>query len=433
MKYCSGNLWTTCLVKSQDPDVFPSPVDTFASARSSSRRLEKSTASVNDPNYRDFLHRRNIFIETEGPPSEFMLRARSIISRERESPEMDESTAQKLRDTIRQVQNEGEDEMIRQLAPFIIPAINILPDQRLACSSYQMWYNAVPVTLNSKILISPLPLPKPKPCLAFGHSPAAFNEEQLATIDLLVDDHVGRSYAIPDQKLQFPFFNVEFKSQAKNGTLYVAENQVAGAGAIAMNANLELVSRSLGLESFDFDQPQFFSVTLDHKMACVNVHWIGNRADEGQYSFHLEELSTYLLKDENGVRALRHAIKNILDYGSDTRPQHLCDALDAYRNLIIVERDAATLEKKPGNALQAHAASERPRRSKRAQRPPHNAGGGAAASNETHGADGAQDELQTGPRSRRKQAPSRQLRERNQAEVPHKIARARRIGNAGGG
>lgn len=417
----------------QDPDVFPSPIDTFASARSSSRRSVKSTACVIDPNYRDCLRHRNIFIETEDPPSEFMLRARRIISRERASPEMDESTAQKLRETIRQVQNEGEDEMIHQLAPFIIPAIDILPDQRLARNVNQLWYNAVPVTLNSKVLISPLPLPKPKPDLAFGHSPAAFNEEQLTTIDLLVDDHVGRSYAIPDQKLRFPFFNVEFKSQAKNGSLYVATNQVAGAGAIAMNANLELISRSFGLESFDFDQPQFFSVTLDHKTACVNVHWIADRADEGQYSFHLEELSTYLLKDANGVRALRRAIKNILDYGSDTRLQHLCDALDAYRNVIIAEREAATAEKNPESALQAHAASERPRRSKRAQRPPHNSGGVAAASNETHGLDGAQDELQTGPRSRRKQAPSRQLRERTQAKVPPKIARARRTGNASRG
>lgn len=403
-------------------DVLPSPGDSFTSAGASSKKSDRSTASVNDPNYRDSLRRRNIFIEAEDPPLELMLRARRIISRERTSPEMDESTAQKLRNTIRKVQNEGEDEMIRQLAPSIIPAIDILPDHRLARNSNQVWSNAIPVALNSKVLIRPLPLPKPKPDLAFGYSQSAFNEEQLATIDLLVDDHFGCSYAIPDQKLRFPFFNVEFKSQAKNGTLYVATNQVAGAGAIVMNANLELISRSFGLESFDFDQPQFFSVTMDHKMACVNVHWIRDQTDEGQYSFHLEELSQHLLKDANGVRALRRAIKNILDHGSDTRLEHLCDALDAYRKAIIAEREAATTQKSHENAIQAHAQPKRPRQSKRAQRPPHNKAEKMV--------DGTHEESQTRPRSRRKKAPSRQPRGRNQAKVQTTGVRTRRMTKA---
>ena len=177
---------------------------------------------------------------------------------------MDDATAQELRDTVRGVQNEGEDEIIRQLAPPIIPAISKVPDQRLARNGNQPWFNSVPVPLNLKVLTKLLPLLKPKPDLTFGYSQAAFNEDQLTTIDLLVDDQFGSSYAVPDQKLRFPFLNVEFKSQAKNGTLHSATNQVAGAGAIAMNGKLELISRCFGAESFDFDEPQSFSVTMDH-------------------------------------------------------------------------------------------------------------------------------------------------------------------------
>jgi hypothetical protein len=77
---------------------------------------------------------------------------------------------------------------------------------------------------------------------------------------------------VPDQKLRFPFLDIEFKSQAKNGTYYVAINQVAGTGAIALNGNMKLIQRSFRVRSFDFHEPQFFSVTMDHQLACVNVH-----------------------------------------------------------------------------------------------------------------------------------------------------------------
>lgn len=354
----------------QRAHVLPSPGGSLTAAGSySSRKSEKPTASVEDTNYRHSLGLRNIYIQTEDPPLELMHRAREIISLERASPEMDDCTAQKLRDITRRVEDESEDEIIRQLAPHVIPAINTVPDGRLARNSNQLWYNSVPVPLDPKVLIQPLPLPLPKPNLAFGYSQAAFNKEQLTTIDLLVDDQFGCSFAVPDQKLLFPFLAVEFKSQAENGTLYVATNQVASAGAIAMNANMKLQSRSFGLDSFDFDEPQFFSVTLDNILARVNVHWIRNRTDGEPHSFHLEKLSTHLLDDAHGVRSLRRAIKNILDYGSDIRLPQLCAALHAYREAVIAKRETATTDKNPGDEAQSNAQPEQPRRSKRAQRP----------------------------------------------------------------
>lgn len=86
----------------------------------------------------------------------------------------------------------------------------------------------------------------------------------------------------------------------------MAANQVAGAGAgaIGMDGNLELMSRSFGLNSIDFDEPQFFSETMDHKTTCVNIHSIQNRADIQHNSFHLKELSAHLLSDPEGLRAL---------------------------------------------------------------------------------------------------------------------------------
>jgi len=177
---------------------------------------------------------------------------------------MDDTAIQELKDTSRGLQDEAEEEIIQQLAPQIIPSMKKIPDQRLARNADQSWFNSVPVPLNAHVLTTPLPLPKPKPDLAFGYSPAAFTEKQPMTIDLLVDDQFGRSYAVPDQKLRFPFLGVEFKSQAKNGTHYVAINQPAGAGAIALNGQMDLMQRSFGMEKFDYDEPQYFSLTMDH-------------------------------------------------------------------------------------------------------------------------------------------------------------------------
>jgi hypothetical protein len=125
---------------------------------------------------------------------------------------MDESTVQQLQNTMRDIQDEGEDELIRQTASTIIPGFNTLPNDKLARNSNIVWSNAVPVSLNPTVLATPLPTPKPKPDLAFGSSLAAFNEYQNTAVDFLVLDHFGCSYAIPDHKLRFPFLNVEFKS-----------------------------------------------------------------------------------------------------------------------------------------------------------------------------------------------------------------------------
>lgn len=315
------------------------PHDSGASTAlvSSSSAAEKSAASTRDTDYRKSLRYRNIFINRVDPPAELIERANRIILRPRTSPEMDDATVQKLRDKSRRLENEGEQDIVQKLALHIIPAMAEVPDSRLARSAGQPWFNSVPIPLEPSILINPLPLPMPKPDLAFGYSETAFTRNQLGTIDLLVDDQFGRSYAVPDKKLLFPFLGIEFKAQAKNGTHYIATNQVAGAGAAALHGNLELMQRSFGANKFDYNEPQFFSVTMDHELARINVHWLGAPTEGGRHSYHMEGLSKHLLDDVSGLRAVVRAVKNILDYNSDVRLRKLGEALDAYRAKFILE------------------------------------------------------------------------------------------------
>lgn len=133
---------------------------------------------------------------------------------------------------------------------------------------------------------------------------------------------------------------------------------------------MDLIQRNFGTGSFDYDEPQFFSVTMNHQLACVNVHWLRAPATEGgQYSFHVEGLSQHLLKDANGLRAATRAIKNILDYGADARLQTLCKALDAYRETVIRNREAANPQRKQRYEVQSEPQPEQLRRSRRGQQP----------------------------------------------------------------
>jgi hypothetical protein len=359
---------------------------------------------VHDTDYRNSLSYRNIHINRDDPPLELMKRAKRIILRSRASSEMDDATAQALTATTRRVENEGEDVIIQQLAPGIIPAMSMIPDSRLASNANQPWFNSVPVALKPSILTNPLPLPRPKPDLAFGYSYTAFTENQLGTIDLLIDDQYGRSFVVPDQKLRFPFLDIEFKSQAKNGTHYVATNQVAGAGAIALNGNMELMQRSFGAGSFDYDEPHFFSVTMDHQLACVNVHWLKAPADGGHHSFHVEGLSQHLLKDPDGIRAVSRAIKNILDHGTDGRLRTLCGALDAYRERVIRNRELANAQRRQGHDVSEPQTKRQGRRRVLPPNPRVDGGTSYEKEDRTHQpSDEAAERVQTERRPRRAQ------------------------------
>ncbi|KAF3759965.1 hypothetical protein M406DRAFT_75339 [Cryphonectria parasitica EP155] len=279
------------------PNPPPSPIDT---ATTFSGKTSKTSASVRDPDYELSLADRNIYIQREHPPSELMRRARNIISHPRQSPPIDDDAIAEIRENIRNNRNKGEEEVKIHIAASVIPGFNKALDEKLERSHGQLWYKSVPIPLDPDAVLGPapvpLPLPKPKPDLAFGYSERAFSPSELRTIKLLVESSSGKSFASPDTVLLFPFFICEFKSQAREGSLYTGTNQAAGAGAIAMKGILELWSRSFGLDSFDFDEPRVFSLTMDQNVLSLNVHWIGARSDTDQFSYNLEEVSMYLLK-----------------------------------------------------------------------------------------------------------------------------------------
>lgn len=66
--------------------------------------------------------------------------------------------------------------------------------------------------------------------------------------------------------------------------------QVVNADSIAMNGSLEHSRRTSKLEDVDNHESQFFSLSIDHESAFLNVHWLSTNAEDGQSIFHVEGL-----------------------------------------------------------------------------------------------------------------------------------------------
>ena len=308
----------------------------------SQKTKDSGTASVTDSNYRETLGHYNIAIEDETAPTEVVQQAIRMFSRSRDSPEPDDLTVNDLRDLMRTIKDADEDMVMRKIAGIIVPAIDKLPDDRLKVLINQLWTTRVHVPHDPNLYEPPLRLPKPKPDVAFGYSKEAFTTRQDSALGLLVSDVRGESYSVPCPGLRFPFLSIEFKSAAKGGNWYDGLGQVAGLGAVVMNNKLELSQETFGVETFKFNEPQFYSVTLDQRFALVNVHWVGKKP-KGGYSFNLETVSEHALRDPIATKALRRTIKNIIDDGAGTGLTELTAAIDKYIE-VLDERKAKEKE-----------------------------------------------------------------------------------------
>ena len=59
----------------------------------------------------------------------------------------------------------------------------------------------------------------------------------------------------------------------------------------------------------------------------------------------MKKLSKYFLADTDNIRVIVWAVKNILDYDSDTQLWMLCKALDVYQENVLKKRKVIISEK----------------------------------------------------------------------------------------
>ena len=343
-----------------------SDVTTRSFSRAATASSQKSTASVQDSDYREKLEDYNNYVPGRIPPPGLKQQAEKMVFRRRETPELEDAVINQLRETMKDLQNKGEEEVKNRLGAHIIPGYSTPSDKRLDVVQGQPWSKAVPIPFKSSLLDPPLPLPKPKPDTTFGFSKTAFTESQLGTIKSLVQYPNGPSFASPFPDVRFPFAVIKYKSQAKNGSIRVATNQAAGAGAVALNGFLELMNRGPGLDASDINKPLFFSVAMDQNSAYINMHWIGKMSNTNEHTFHLEELRMLPLRYDDSIQVLQRALKNIHEYAARDILKIIIDALDEYRNN---KTKGGNTEKRQAEAeIHAPPSPPKPPRSKKTRR-----------------------------------------------------------------
>ena len=301
----------------------------------------KSANGVRAPRFRDFLGKRNIFVNDTEASTELMKRVMEIITNKEPSSEMDDGLAKELADQEWNLETSQEMDLISDLViPLILDTTKARYQSLQRCSN-KKWSIAVTVRVDPSAPEVNLPrLPRPKPDFVFGYSKTAFNTSQFKASKLL-ETKSGENYGMPDGKSMFPFLVLECKAQATGGTHFVATNQAATAGAFAMNGALELALRISSEGNIDYDEPMFFSITIDHLIACINVHWLSKEAEGGAYCFHMRRILRYIL-DVGGLKAVSRAIKNILHYGANERLTKIRGQLDMYAQKV---KETARLDK----------------------------------------------------------------------------------------
>lgn len=305
------------------------------------------TIGVARPDFRTVLGDHNIYIGEEDPTAPLLKQAKKIISEPHQSSEMDDATVLLLKTNLKRVAAQGEDALIGVLGIHLFPAMRVIPDPKIEARRNETWDNTIAIALPPGPASSTIlpPLPKPKPDLVFGYSKTAFDLNQRSVIRLL--SNISGSYAMPAKGLIFPFLQIEFKAFATGGNPFVAENQAANGGAIAMNGLLKLNMGILGEPILGSDSPHFFSVTLNNKFASVNAHWLSRGAGDEPICYHMATLSDYCLTESGGLRAVHQIVKNILDHAVNKQLPLIREALNTYNHNLVGEQENANPGQEP--------------------------------------------------------------------------------------
>ena len=180
----------------------------------------------------------------------------------------------------------------------------------------------------------------PKPDMTFGLLRSAFTEDQ---------QHVNRrysNYTELSQGLYHAFFVVEGKGSG--GTMEQAKNQACRGAAAVVNAMKHLIAVSNGGAVANGVDPRLmaFSLAMVPTVVYINVHWAEVSA-KGTF-FYMQTLERYFLENENDQKRIRHDVDNILDWGTLTRKNMVCDILDTIKERLVAEgSERASKKTKP--------------------------------------------------------------------------------------
>ncbi|KAJ8129713.1 hypothetical protein O1611_g3919 [Lasiodiplodia mahajangana] len=287
-----------------------SEADSNADSMTASSDLSKRAAHFS---YRNTLTRNNIHLDVFGfhiPPDVKTFLDTTILKR-REPPLGDDAVSRVI-NMLEEISESGETD-VQQLFH-----TEMFPYRR----------RGIKVETDTTWSSTPLPnepeensnLVTPKPDYSIGYSVADWSSAQWNVLN----SAEAREYTQPARNALLPFMIVEAKSEATGGTIFVAENQAAGAGAHCVNSLLWLYNKASITDTVDRTNKVAFSITLCQRQAHIYVHWYSE--DDGR--FYMSLVEAYWMWKPNDIRACHDAVKNIVDHALGARRDAIKRALD---------------------------------------------------------------------------------------------------------
>ncbi|KAJ8107781.1 hypothetical protein ONZ43_g6628 [Nemania bipapillata] len=158
----------------------------------------------------------------------------------------------------------------------------------------------------------------PIPDMLYGYSRHhAFPGQQTQLISM------GTEPVANNQDLMYPFFVIKFKGNG--GDLWVATNQCLGGSASCVNI-AERLNRQLKACKSSKVKPvdsTAFSIAMNGTEARLYVSWKHSDLD-----YYMQKVDSFLLQKPQDYIEFRKHVRNIIDWGKDTRLKEIRESLD---------------------------------------------------------------------------------------------------------
>lgn len=131
-----------------------------------------------------------------------------------------------------------------------------------------------------------------------------------------------------NEGLTLPFLVIEYKGEgpASNGNLWVAENQCFGASSACINMASHLNAMLSDMAHYPGPVKRLdetvFSIAMSNRSATLFVSWQDSH-------FFTAEVESFSVRKPKDLIEFRRIVRNIIDWGMDTRLQQVYNCLDA--------------------------------------------------------------------------------------------------------
>ena len=283
----------------------PADLESMDTPSGSPSRASRATSQITTscPEYRDTLMKNGVIIDSIGAkmPAAVHDLVAAYVLKGRLSPPLEKDTISSMLQRIQSIWSQGESSVHRMVnEPRLFPIHDIVG---IAEGSDAIWsVDALPRREEwTGDLI------RPKTDRHFGFPPVL--ESTWDKAELIAAEHpLVQPYARATRENLFPSFLIEVKAEATRGTLFAAENQLAGAGAHRVNSLLYI------LDQIDPNRPRcssdsiVFSVAVSQRQADAYVHYYNPEDD----LFYMSGIDSFpFLKD---IQGCHNFVKNSVDW-----------------------------------------------------------------------------------------------------------------------